>query len=252
MGETAAELRRALEFVREFTRRRAPRVLEVPGGFAVLDDRYPGSYDDNKLVVWDGDDPGAVLEAAERALDGRAHRQVNVDDDTLGAAFAPAFAAAGYEHEVNLVMVFRGTPPAEPPAAGRLEVAELLPVLREGWRETLPDASEEVVDSLARRIETRLRGADRVGFRGVRAPDGTLAAHADLYAHGGVAQIESVVTPTRHRGNGHARALMRSLLAETAGSELVFLLADAADWPKDFYARLGFETVGRTHAFLKT
>ncbi|MEU4578561.1 GNAT family N-acetyltransferase [Nonomuraea sp. NPDC023979] len=252
MGREDVELRRALEFVRGFARRRAPRVVDVPGGFAVLDDRYPGSYDDNKLVVWAGDDPGVVLEAAERVLGGRGHRQVNVDDDALGAAFAPTFAAAGYEHEETLVMVFRGAPPAGPPEAERLEVAELLPVVRESWRATLPEASEEVVDGLARRIETRLRGADRVGFRGVRAADGGLAAYADLYAHEGVAQIESLVTLARHRGNGHARALMRSLLAETAGADLVFLLADAADWPKDFYARLGFETAGRTHSFLKT
>jgi predicted GNAT family acetyltransferase len=92
-------------------------------------------------------------------------------------------------------------------------------------------------------------GADRVLFRGVRAPGGELAARADLYLHGGVAQIEDVWTAEEHRGRGHARALLSALLAEAAGAELIFLVADAADWPKDFYARLGFAEVGRTHSF---
>jgi hypothetical protein len=31
--------------------------------------------------------------------------------------------------------------------------------------------------------------------------------------------------------------------------ELLFIVADDNDWPKDLYARLGFEPVGRTRAF---
>ncbi|TDD22994.1 hypothetical protein [Nonomuraea diastatica] len=41
------------------------------------------------------------------------------------------------------------------------------------------------------------------------------------------------------------------LLAEVAEAELVFLVADAADWPEDFYGRLGFEPLGSAHAFLR-
>ncbi len=45
---------------------------------------------------------------------------------------------------------------------------------------------------------------------------------------------------------------MNALLAEVAEAELIFLLADADDWPRHFYTSLGFEIVGRTHAFLRT
>ena len=84
-------------------------------------------------------------------------------------------------------------------------------------------------------------------------PDAALITRwgADIYSHGGVTQIEDVLTATRHRGRGHARTLMTALLAEAAGSELVFLVADADDWPREFYARLGFEPVGHTHSFLR-
>jgi ribosomal protein S18 acetylase RimI-like enzyme len=247
-----SELARALAFQRGFARRKAPRTVDVPGGFAVLDDRYPGSYDDNKLILWDAGDPATVLRTAEEVLAGFEHRLVHVADDELGAALTPAFTAAGYQPAVDLVMAFRGDPPAAEPAAEHLDLETLLPVLRRDWRESLPDAPAETIEQLARRVETRLRGADLVGFRGVRAPGGELAARADLYVHDGVAQIEDVYTAPRHRGRGHARTLLRSLLAEAAGGEPVFLVADADDWPREFYARLGFAELGRTHTFLRT
>lgn len=257
-GAPVAEPARALGFLHGFARRRAPRVLPAPGGFGVLDDRFPGSYDDNKLIIAPGagaeagPDVGEVLAAADEVLAERRHRLVCVDDDRLGAAWAPAFAAAGYEHETNLVMVFRGAVPPGPPPAERLGLEELLPVLRRDWRRVLPQAPDEVIDGLARRVEARLRGASTVAFRGVRASSGEIAARADLYAHDGVVQIESVFTGEEHRGRGHARSLMTALLAEAAGAELIFLVADADDWPRHFYARLGFEEAGRTHAFLRT
>jgi predicted N-acetyltransferase YhbS len=33
--------------------------------------------------------------------------------------------------------------------------------------------------------------------------------------------------------------------AREAGADFVFLVADADDWPKEWYARLGFEPIGR-------
>ncbi|MFB4263409.1 GNAT family N-acetyltransferase [Nonomuraea sp. GTA35] len=254
-GGAAADLARALAFLQGFARRRAPVVVPVEGGFGVLDERFPGSYDDNKLIVTAAgvqEPAGRLMAAADEVLAGRDHRLVCVDDDRLGTACAPAFTAAGYEHETNLVMAFRGRIPADPPPAERLTLAELEPVLRRDWRRTLPQAPDEVIDGLARRVESRLRGAGTVGFRGVRAPSGELAARADLYVHGGVAQIESVFTGEEHRGKGYARALMSALLAEAAEAELIFLVADAGDWPRHFYGRLGFEEIGRTHSFLRT
>ncbi|MEV0200569.1 GNAT family N-acetyltransferase [Nonomuraea sp. NPDC050691] len=251
------ELARILAFTHVFARRKAGRVAAVPGGFAVLNDRYPASHDDNHLVIpapaspGDAVRPEEVLRAADEVLAGRGHRYVCVDDDALGAAFAPAFTAAGYDHETNLVMVFRGVPPADVPRAEELTLEELLPVLRHDWREALPDLPDASIEQLARRVEERRRGADVVRFRGVRDGSGEIAARADLYVQDGVAQIESVHTGTRHRGRGHARALLRALLAEAAGCEPIFLIAAEEDWPKDFYTRLGFAAIGRTHAFLR-
>ncbi|NUR88464.1 MAG: GNAT family N-acetyltransferase [Nonomuraea sp.] len=245
------EITRIQTFLRQFNRRRSPRVVDVAGGFAVLDDTYNGSHDDNKLIVWEGQDAQAVMDAADELLAEREHRYVVVDDDELGRRFAPAFAAAGYQHETNLVMVFRGEFPATPPVTERVDVETMIPVLRAEWREILPDVSDEVVDQLAQRIRRRPRGAERVEFFGLRGPDGRLGARADLYAEGGIAQIETLYTEPAMRGRGLARTLMTSLLAETAGNDLVFLVADDDDWPKEFYGRLGFEPLTRSHGFLR-
>jgi hypothetical protein len=34
--------------------------------------------------------------------------------------------------------------------------------------------------------------------------------------------------------------------------DLVFLLADAGDWPQTWYARRGFNPIGHSHAFTRT
>jgi predicted GNAT family acetyltransferase len=83
--------------------------------------------------------------------------------------------------------------------------------------------------------------------------DGKLVAHAELYSHDGVGQIEDVVTLEPYRGRGLARALVLRAGAESraVGNDLTFLVADADDWPYRLYERLGFETIGRYARFLK-
>jgi len=84
--------------------------------------------------------------------------------------------------------------------------------------------------------------------------DDAPVAAADLYSDGRIAQVEEVATLPAHRGHGYASAVvLRAVeVALASGHDLVFLEADARDWPKDLYARLGFEEVGRTWSFLRT
>jgi N-acetylglutamate synthase-like GNAT family acetyltransferase len=71
-------------------------------------------------------------------------------------------------------------------------------------------------------------------------------ACADLYVDPPDAQIEDVATSTSHRHRGHGTSVVLTALATArdAGAHFVFLVADADDWPKEWYARLGFETIG--------
>ncbi len=86
-----------------------------------------------------------------------------------------------------------------------------------------------------------------------RRHPGDAAAWADLYLDpaAGVAQIEDLVTDRAHRRRGHAAAVLGTALrqAADAGCTTRLLTADAVDWPRHWYARRGFTTVGRLHAY---
>jgi GNAT superfamily N-acetyltransferase len=84
--------------------------------------------------------------------------------------------------------------------------------------------------------------------------EGEPVSFAVLWRRGSVAQIEDVATLEEHRGQGLSRAVVtRALdLAYQRDAELVFLVADADDWPRDFYAKLGFDELTNVHQFLKT
>jgi predicted GNAT family acetyltransferase len=75
----------------------------------------------------------------------------------------------------------------------------------------------------------------------------------ELYTIDTVAQIEDVNTLEEFRGRGLASAVVLAAArrAEERGCDVVFLIADDDDWPKDLYARLGFEPVSRTWSFVR-
>ena len=82
--------------------------------------------------------------------------------------------------------------------------------------------------------------------------DGEVASYCELYSDGSTAQIENVLTLERFRKRGLARATVSRALedARSGDHSLVFLIADRDDWPKDLYAKLGFEEVGHVWEFV--
>jgi len=256
----ATDLRRIADFQMLFARRQAAVVQEVPGGIVVLDPEYAGSYEHNQLIL-DGHlaggaaAPPAELPAlADTVLGHLPHRQVTVLDDTTGTACAAALAGAGYEHYIHLIMTYAGKAPVPEQAAEQITVTELRPALIPELCAWLPQASDLVIDQLARRRTARLRGADEVRFLAVREPGGAIASWADLYLDRdrGIAQIEDVMTAEAHRRHGYSGAVLATALHQAAGCELVFLLAEADDWPRNWYARLGFTVIGRSHVFTRS
>ncbi len=84
--------------------------------------------------------------------------------------------------------------------------------------------------------------------------DGTLAGNCELYLDGADAQVEFVDTLEEFRGRGIARAVVLAAAeaARAAGATRVFIVADDDDWPKDLYARLGFDRMARTWQFIRS
>src|SRR4029079_19216333 len=87
----------------------------------------------------------------------------------------------------------------------------------------------------------------------IGASGGVDAAVTTLYSDGVVAQIEDVATLRDYRRRGLARGTVSAAIdaALEMGHTLVFIVADDDDWPKDLYARLGFDAVGRAWAFTR-
>lgn len=214
-------------------------------GVAVFDERLPRRYDSNYLLVDELPEAVSADDLAEEAsrLDRPA---VMVRGERTGERLVPRFQVLGWGIDRGLVMAHR-RPPERAADTGLVEEvddAALRPARRrvlaaEPWAD--PALVEQLLD--AKRIIAQALAAR---FFAVRV-DGEVAAYVDLYHDGRTAQIEDLATLEQHRGRGYASALVLHALEEArqAGCDLCFLVADAEDWPKLLYARLGFVELGR-------
>ncbi|MEU8541875.1 GNAT family N-acetyltransferase [Streptomyces sp. NPDC048717] len=248
------DLQRAYAFLADFTRRQAERVLDLPGAFAALDDTFRHSHGNNLVLVTGtpSPDPAALPAFVDEAMSHLPFRVVSIPDATTAAVCAGPLLEAGYTRSTVVVMRHRGPVPAE---GGAREVD--LPALREPmaeiWRHFLPNASDEVIRNLVERRAARPRGADDVRFLASHDVFGQVASWADLYLDpaSGVAQIEDLVTAVPYLKQGHAGVVLDTALriAAAEGCPTVFLTALKDDWPIEWYARRGFESIGEIACF---
>ncbi|MCG6499735.1 GNAT family N-acetyltransferase [Kitasatospora sp. A2-31] len=256
------ELQRINGFLAGFARRQAEHTVDIPGGFAVFDDRFAESWSHNQVVVdRAGGDPDALPGLVDEVMGERPFRLVSVLDGEFGEACVAPFERAGFLHHTYLVMLHTGPVPADRPAgsgptAEDVDLEAIRAPLSTRWRTLLPEAGDDVIDMLVDRRRTRWRGATRVQVLGSRAENGEVAAWGDLYLEPtlGIAQIEDVMTAGDHLRRGHADAVLATALrrAAAAGCGTRFLIADADDWPRRWYERRGFTAIGRSHGFQRT
>jgi ribosomal protein S18 acetylase RimI-like enzyme len=220
-------------------------------GTAVFDDALPLRYDSNYLLV-----DRLPAEVTADDLVGEAKRlgrpEVMVLDQGTGERLAAAFERRGWRIHRGLVMAHRqrATRTADTSLVREVDEALLRPA-RRGELAGYPWATPEVVEQL---LDAKLAIAKAVEARFLAVMvDGEVAAYADLYHDGRTAQVEDVATLAEHRGHGYASALVLRALEEArnAGCDFTFLVADAEDWPKELYRRLGFEDLGRYVKFTR-
>lgn len=235
----------------------AERTEDLPWGPALFNDTFHRVYDLNLLRVdrrVDGLSAETLAGEAERlhSAAGHEHRRVAVSDPDLGASLQGGFRALGWQVRRYLFMAQLREPdgPARVPVR-ELEEAEHWDAKR-AFMATSPEGyDDEVIVQLLER--DRLKDAV-VDFRrfGVDA-GGTVASVCELYSDGATAQIEDVSTREEQRGRGYARATVQAAAAAAreAGCDLVFLVADEDDWPKELYRKLGFDPLGTLYDFLK-
>jgi GNAT superfamily N-acetyltransferase len=246
---------RAVAFLRETYRRRVERVEAYPWGELVLTPSLPRVYDANFAIVdrWDGD----VVELRnemDRVQDEHdfEHRKVVVLDEELATRLWPGIEQLDWPlRHRSLLMVHSRVP--DRPADASIEVVAVGEVDWAQGRRALelevyvsdPEVVRQLLD-----LDRRLAAAMDVRHLAARV-DGEIASYAGLYLDDGVAQVEDVATLPAYRRQGLASAIVLRAVAEArrGGAELVFLMADESDSPKDLYGRLGFDPIGAEHVF---
>jgi uncharacterized protein (DUF952 family)/GNAT superfamily N-acetyltransferase len=255
LPEPGDALGRALAFYASLPVRRAVGVGDVPGGVAVLDPDFPYSRDNNRLLLTTPVD-AATIETAAAEVAGNAgwpHQAAGLlwseADDV-----ARELARRGWEAEELLLMArpVGGLPGDDRTSGGPAEVVdqrEVHPLWERSWRERLAGLGPRLDQVVA-----QLVGREQLNDRVVAVTDvvvresGRVVAAGQLRIDGATAAVDSVLTDTAARGRGYADAILARSLDVTAeaGCDLVVLEASADDWPRHWYARRGFETVGST------
>jgi uncharacterized protein (DUF952 family)/GNAT superfamily N-acetyltransferase len=252
---------RARLFDRGLAQRRAAAVVPVTGGIAVLDPRFPMSYEHNTLWIDGPCDAATVAAEAERTLGGAnlTHRQAVLDDP----ATAGALNDRGWHVQELRLMIYNNTPASVSTSASVVvETIDVVPVAHEvvsrfwerSWRRHRSDLDDEVVRQLIDR-EFVADAVLRVVNLAVLNGHGEPIASTQLRIDGATAAIEAVMTDPAHQRAGLARALVFDALAraQAARCDVIFLTAAADDWPHRWYTRLGFTDIGvRFEATLST
>jgi ribosomal protein S18 acetylase RimI-like enzyme len=249
------ELDRAAAFEDALLEAASERIERVPLGSAVFTDSLPVVWSLNLLrVEASGASVEEIAAEAERLQGGAGleHRRVAIQDETAGKNLEEGFNALGWKPDVFLFMVPRREPNRAVDTSGVVEIGreELRPIREAILGEWLGDLNGEVMRQIG---ESDRRFAEAGNARHFAVVvDGEPVSSTDLFSDGRTAQIEDVGTLPDHRGAGHASAVVMKALEEARamGHEFIFLVADARDWPKEMYRRLGFDGIGEKYAFL--
>jgi GNAT superfamily N-acetyltransferase len=203
--------------------------------------RYPSYWDLNTVRV--EDDPGMTVDElitfADDALAGLAHRRIDYDLVSAGAAVRADFEARGWK-ALRLVWMRHESPaPPGPPIAVEPLAYDAVNDLRSAWhREDFPAIDPSSYIAEAREVAMH-RDAQVLAVREGDVP----IAFAQLERDGGGAEISQVYVHPDHRGAGRGTAITRAAIQAAGDVEDLWIVADDEDRPKELYARLGFRPV---------
>jgi N-acetylglutamate synthase-like GNAT family acetyltransferase len=232
------------------------RVEPFAFGTAVFTPELPLRHDSNYLLVEKVPDEVSAAELvgeAERiqGAAGLEHRLLFFRDAELGERFAADLVSLGWRCDRHVIMAQCREPERALDTRIVREVSEAdLREARERHILSYPWGTPEVARQL---LEAKRRIPVEARFFAVIA-DGAVASCCDLYLDGQAAQVEDVATLPEQRGRGYASAVVLRAAGEARlrEAELVFLVADAEDWPKELYRRLGFDEIGANLKLLRT
>jgi GNAT superfamily N-acetyltransferase len=219
----------------------------LPWGTAVFHKGVPWVREVNvvRVETTHGVRAGDIAFAAETRFPGQP--AVEVLHEPIGAAVAPAFAAAGWQVSRHLLMALEGPPPEVSHAVEEVDPEAIWP-LRAEWMRAEPWGTEAAVASMLAWERGR---AELTGARAfcVRDAGGDPVSMCLLLATPHADEVERVYTSPSHRGQGLAYAVV-ARAAQEAGEHLTFLFTDAHGAAQHLYARLGFRRAWVVYRFV--
>src|SRR4051794_18347462 len=240
----------------------AGRTVTAAWGQAFLCPEIDRCYDRNLLwVVADGAgvDAATLDDHADRLLGGHGmtHRRL-VTEPEADARLRDDLVARGFDAGSHLFLVHEGGAAPEIPAGIAVVEASIDELLAATDRYLRADPETEYGRDdltrehlLAHHRDYGPRGSVERRFAVLDGDD--VVAWARLWTRGAEAQVEDVVVLAEHRGRGYGRAVVAAATAAALadGADLLFIVADAEDWPKDLYGRLGYATAGALGVYLR-
>jgi ribosomal protein S18 acetylase RimI-like enzyme len=248
-----SELERAAAFEEAMRDAAVERTVPFRFGTALFNDTLPVVWSLNCVRVEVAEvRPEALVEEVNRLQEGLPHRRMVVMDEALGREIEEPLREGGWKTDAFLFMVPRKEPeePARDVQVQEVAHRDLAPLRRRILQEWLVESDDETVRQVTEmdRLYSEIGRARHFAV----LSGGEVVSSTTLFSDGHTAQIEDVATLPEHRGQGYARALVLHALAQAraGGHDFVFLVADARDWPKELYRRLGFEAVGEKYDYL--
>jgi ribosomal protein S18 acetylase RimI-like enzyme len=245
-------LDRAWEFDREVQERAAARVQHFEQGAALFTDSLPLVYDANHIRIdstlgeLTADDAERLAGALQHGL---GHRKLLLPD--AGARLAAELAERRWRVTRTCVMAYEGSREREPSGAVRAEEVDVR-ALRGAREAAMADRRPEERRQIADYTERLATANDTRAFAAFAG--GEVAAFCILFQGPGIGEIDEVTTLEKHRRKGLGTAVVEAALSASLaeGNDLTFLIADATDWPKSWYERLGFTSVGNRFEVFRT
>lgn len=196
-----------------------------------------------------------VIAAAEEVLAPFEHRTVAIRDEADGVRLAEEFAdVPEWEVETTIYMIWSGGDNGSPGEVREVHLADCEDLRRELIRGGLPPEVTEPERTTEQLLEMDRRFAAASGDRWFVAPAEQPASACCLLSGDGIGQVEEVGTLTAARGRGLAQATVTAAAraSQEAGHRVTFLSAEADDWPRLMYEKLGFEPGGTMHVLRRT
>jgi ribosomal protein S18 acetylase RimI-like enzyme len=225
-------------------------------GTALFRPDLPRVHDQNLLRVERGFEEltaAALASEAERLQRpaGLTHRKAIVPDEAAGERLVPEFAKLAWRRARHVVMAHRDSSPGEPRHPVReLEPRALRPARTSTFRRDLGSTAADQITASLELVASVVRAARAFAVES----GGRVVSWCVLYEEDGIGQIDDVVTAAAHRRHGFGRAVVEAATRASihSGNRITFLIADDEDWPKELYARLGFEPLGRRYEFTRS